>query len=182
MLSRKLILYIATSIDGYIANPDGDTSWLHAPEYTMENEDFGYNKFVNEIDTTLMGHNTYKVVTGFDLPFPYADKTNYVFSKTNTGKDQNAEFINDSIPEFITSLKQKEGNNIWLIGGGQINTLLLENHLIDEMIITQVPIVLGSGLPLFTKAKHSYPFFLNDSKSFKNGFVQLHYYGTYNEG
>jgi dihydrofolate reductase len=172
---RKVILYIAVSIDNYIAKPDGDTSWLHAPEYTIENEDFGYTDFIKGIDTTLMGHNTYKVVMGFDVPFPYADQTNYVFTKSQKANDEHAEFINNNIPEFISSIKNKPGKDIWLIGGSEINALLLDHNLIDEMIITQVPVILGSGLPLFTNPKHSVPFLLKDSKSYKNGFVQLTY-------
>ena len=172
---RKVILYIAVSIDNYIAKPDGDTSWLHDPEYIIENEDFGYGELIKSIDTTLMGHTTYKVIIGFDGPFPYGDKTNYVFTRSAKAKDEYAEFIHNDIPDFINSLKKLEGKDIWLIGGGQINTLLLEQGLIDEMIITQVPIVLGSGLPLFTSTKQSLPFLLKESKSYKNGFVQLIY-------
>lgn len=172
---RKVILYIAVSIDNYIAKPDGDTSWLHNPEYIIDNEEFGYTKFIDGIDTTLMGHNTYKVVIGFDVPFPYADKTNYVFTRSAKAKDEHAKFIDNDVPGFVNSLKNLEGKDIWLIGGGQINTLLLEQGLIDEMIITQIPIVLGTGLPLFTNTKLSFPFLLKESKSYKNGFVELRY-------
>ena len=172
---RKVILYIAVSIDNYIANPEGDTSWLHDPEYIIDKEDFSYGEFVKSIDTTLMGHTTYKVITGFDGPFPYTDKTNYVFTRSAKANDEYAVFIDNDIPEFVNSLKNVEGKDIWLIGGGQINTLLLEKGLIDEFIFTQIPIVLGSGLPLFTNTKQSFPFLLKDSKSYKNGFVQLTY-------
>ena len=172
---RKVILYIADSIDNYIAKSSGDTSWLHDPEYAIENEDFGYGELIKSVDTTLMGHNTYKVVSGFDGPFPYADKTNYVFTRSARANDEHAAFIDNDIPEFVNSLKNVEGNDIWLIGGGQINTLLLDHNLIDEMIITQVPIILGSGLTLFTSTEHIHSFLLEDSKSYKNGFVKSTY-------
>jgi len=78
---RKIVLYIATSIDHYIARPDGDISWLHAPEYAISGEDYGYKEFYESIETTLMGNITYKQFLGFDLPFPFPDKKNFISTR-----------------------------------------------------------------------------------------------------
>jgi dihydrofolate reductase len=77
---RKLKLYIACSFDHFIARANGDVSWLELPEYAIKGEDYGYADFYDSIDTTIMGNTTYKIIKGFDIPFPYKDKKNYVFS------------------------------------------------------------------------------------------------------
>ena len=118
---RQVILYIAASLDNYIARPDGSVEWLHLPEYSLPNEDYGYGDFYKTIDTTFLGNNTYKVTHGFDIPFPYADNMNYVFSRsTNNQETEYVKFITGDIVDFVRKLKNGKGENIWLIGGGQI--------------------------------------------------------------
>jgi dihydrofolate reductase len=170
---RKLILYIAASLDAYIARPDGDTSWLHDERFTVEGEDFGYSTLLQGIDTTLMGHGTYKVILGFDMPFPYADKVNYVFSRSSQPATEQVRFVREDVAAFVQRLKQEPGQDIWLIGGGQVNTLLLNAGLIDELIITYVPVILGSGIPLFAAGAQERQLQVLGSKNFPNGFVQL---------
>lgn len=149
---RKIKLYIAVSIDGFIADKNGGIEWLENIQ-NPDHLDFGYLEMYNSIDTTLMGNATYQQVLGFDIPFPYADKTNYVFTRnTALTKDKNVTFVSSDIVTFVQSLKEQKGKAIWLIGGGQINTILLEAGLIDEMIISYIPMVLGEGIPLFTKS------------------------------
>ncbi|WP_162051566.1 dihydrofolate reductase family protein [Pontibacter pamirensis] len=171
---RKTVLYIAASLDGYIARPDGSTAWLHDEIYTIKGEDFGYSEFLQTIDTTLMGHSTYKVVLGFDMPFPYPDKANYVFSRSSGHTDtEHVKYISTDAAEYIQKLKQKPGKDIWLIGGGQLNTLLLNHNLIDEIILTYVPRVLGEGIPLFAPGAQETKLKVHSSKSYDNGFVQV---------
>ncbi|WP_276497682.1 dihydrofolate reductase family protein [Pontibacter litorisediminis] len=170
---RKVILYIAASLDGYIARSNGDTSWLHDERYAQEGEDFGYGALMQHIDTTLMGHSTYKVILGFDMPFPYPDKTNYVFSRSAQPAAEHVQFVQEDAPQFVRQLKQQQGKSIWLIGGGQINTLLLNAGLVDEMILTYVPVILGSGVPLFAHGAQERQLQVLESKSYTNGFVQL---------
>ena len=171
---RKIILYIAASIDNYIARKDGSVDWLDDPDYAVEGEDYGYASFYESIDTTLMGNATYQEVLGFDVPFPYPDKTNYVFSRSmHEEKAEFVKFISSDILEFITQLKEKEGKDIWLIGGGQINTIFLENGLIDQLILTIIPITLGDGIPLFQKSSIETKFVLEKNRSFKSGLIQL---------
>ena len=170
---RKVILYIAASLDGYIARPDGRIDWLENEAYKIEGEDFGYSSFLQTIDTTLMGHSTYKVILGFDTPFPYPDKKNYVFSHSELPDTEYVQFISTNVAEFVKKLKQSPGKDIWLIGGSQLNTLLLNAALIDEIILTYIPIILGKGIPLFASGASEKLVQLKQSKNFSNGFVQL---------
>lgn len=177
---RKVILYIAISLDGYIAKLDGSVDWLeHIPHSNQE--DYGYHNFYETIDTTLMGNKTYQQVIDFPISFPYATKINYVFTRQQLQDDENVTFINQDIGNFVRNLKQKEGAHIWLIGGGEINGILLEENLIDEMIVSIMPVVLGNGLPFFsiqTQKKMEYLLELKETKSFQSGVVQLIYSKT----
>ncbi|MEZ4884690.1 MAG: dihydrofolate reductase family protein [Chitinophagales bacterium] len=173
---RKIKLYIATSINGYIAKSDGSVGWLD----TIPNPnptDYGYFDFLKSVDTTLMGNATYQQILGFDVPFPYADKINYVFSRTQSGVDEYATFVSENIVEFVQELTTQEGKDIWLVGGGELNGFFLKNGLIDEMIVSVMPMVLGSGIPLFgTGVKDvEIPFGLKEVVSFETGAVQLVY-------
>ena len=170
---KKVILYIAASIDGYIARPDGNVDWLDDPEYLVEGEDMGYGDFYASIDTTLMGHATYQEVLGFDIPFPYPDKKNYVISRSERENDENVEYISGDIVTFTKQLKSQSGKDIWLIGGGKINTIFLENGLIDQIILTIVPVILGDGIPMFQKGSIETKFILQKTENFPNGMVQL---------
>jgi dihydrofolate reductase len=172
-MARKLVLYIAASLDNYIARPDGDVDWLHAPEFLLPGEDYGYSKFYGSIDTTLMGHNTYRIIRGFDQPFPYTDTTNFVFSRSRRHKDTDqVTFISGDIIEFVRELKKEKGRDIWLIGGGQINTVMLNNGLIDRLILTLIPITLGAGIPLFQGDPKEVRFKPVDGNYYENGIVQ----------
>ncbi len=172
---RKIILYIAASIDNYIARPDGNVDWLHNPDYALEGEDYGYASFYKTIDTTLMGNSSYQEILGFDVPFPYPDKTNYVFSRSENNEDNEfVKFFSGDIAKFTKQLKEKPGKDIWLVGGGQINTVLLINGLIDKIILTIIPITLGDGIPMFHEgAPAETKFDLEKSQAFKSGLVQL---------
>jgi dihydrofolate reductase len=171
---RQVVLYIAASLDNYIARPDGGIEWLYYADYVLPNEDYGYSDFFKTIDTTLMGNNTYKVILGVDGPFPYHEKTNYVFSRSRDNKDtEYIKFITGDIANFVQQLKKDKGQDIWLIGGGQINTLLLNNDLIDKIILTLIPMILGQGIPLFDGQTKETRFNLETSQSHNSGLVQL---------
>lgn len=172
---RKIKLYIATSLDNYIARPDGSIDWLESFP-TPKGEDFGYGELMKNVDTTLMGNKTYQQVLGFDMPFPYTGCENYVFTRQqDLTSDENVQFISSDVVAFIQNLKNKPGKDIWLIGGGQLNTIFLNADLIDEMMITILPIVLGEGIPLFAPTAKEKMLHLKEFKAFENGFVQLIY-------
>ena len=172
---RKVILYIAASLDGYIARPDGDVAWLESfpnPEQT----DHGYADLMEEIDTTLMGNETYKAILGFGIPFPYSDKTNYVFTRNTS--PQNGEFVrfvSGDMAAFVREIKAQSGKSIWLIGGGQVIRLLMDAGLVDEYRVAIMPIVLGEGIPLFPKPITETRLRLVSAKAYGTGAVMLTY-------
>ncbi|MBN1597593.1 MAG: dihydrofolate reductase [Bacteroidales bacterium] len=167
---RRIVLFIATSLDGYIAGKDGNTDWL------FTEGDYGYKDFYKSIDTTLMGHNTFEYITQFGR-FPYSNKENYVFSRKK--RDPGifpVEFVFGDVAEFTEKLKARKGKNIWLVGGGQINSILLNANLIDRMIISIHPVALGQGIPLFKdESLKKLQFNLVKHEVFKKGLVQLTY-------
>ena len=118
---RKIKLYIATSLNGKIAKPDGSVDWLEAiPK--PDNSDYGYSEFYDTVDTTLQGHNTYKKIQSWGIQFPYKGKKNYVLTTDTTLKrNDDVEFISDDHVNFVKGLKEENGGDIWLIGGGKTN-------------------------------------------------------------
>lgn len=144
------IVYIATSIDGYIAKSDGGIDWLNEIP-NPDNSDYGFTDFMNRIDGILMGRSTYEIVMDYGVWF--YTKPVYVLSNTWTelpGKwAHKAQLIKGDTVEVVKTLNQQGINNIYVDGGKTIQSLLAAD-MIDEMIITLIPIVLGSGIPLFT--------------------------------
>jgi len=166
---RKIILFIATSLDGYIARENGDIDWL------FTDGDYGYKEFYDSIDITLTGNATYKQTLTFG-EFPFPGKTNYIFSRHITkSKDDRVTFISGDIATFGRKLKQQTGKNIWLVGGGEINEIFHRAELIDELIISIHPIILGKGIPLFKGAANSSALTLISHNVYPSGLVQAHY-------
>lgn len=175
----EVILYIASSLDGYIARPDGNVDWLDeiaAPADGSE-EDYGYEEFFAGIGTVLMGRVTYEQVLTFGVDYPYPGTAGYVFSRTRAGeKDENVEFVDGAdIPKFIAQLKANSDKHIWLIGGGLLIQEFLRHDLIDRIIVTILPVILGEGISLFPPPTPQLNLELVDSLSFPSGMVQLTY-------
>jgi dihydrofolate reductase len=172
---KKLKIYIAASLDGYIATKEGNIDWLTGfpnPEGT----DYGYADFLTTIDTTLTGNNTYKDILVLSETFPYPDKTNYVFTRDATQQDTAfVKFISRDIVAFVREIKAANGKDIWLVGGGQLNGALLQENLVDEMIIHVIPVVLGDGIPLFGAIVMEKVFKLSNTKTYSSGVLELHY-------
>ena len=166
---RKVILFIATSLDGFIARKDGTIDWL------FTDDDYGYKEFYGSIDTTLTGGVTYRGTRTFG-EFPYPGKTSFVFSRKPPVNDRNpVNFISSDVAEFVRRLKLKTGKDIWLVGGGQINTILLNAKLIDKMVISVHPVILGEGIALFGERPRESFFELTDHKAYTSGLMQLTY-------
>ena len=163
---KKIILYIATSLDGFIARKNGSVDWLS--EFNNTGDDFGYKKFLDSVGTVILGNTTYK-----EFKAPYENKKCFVFSRKNTGKKENIIYVNTEVKKFIKSLSDDE--NIWLVGGADIAKEFLKNNLIDEFIITVIPTLLGEGIPLFGEGCGEHKLKLLDTKSYDSGVVQLHY-------
>ncbi|MGM9508180.1 dihydrofolate reductase family protein [Larkinella sp. GY13] len=166
---RKVKLYIATSLDSYIAGPNGEIDWL------FTEGEFGYDAFMETVDTTLMGYETYKLIETFG-DFPYKSQTNYVFTRNpNRPEAAYVQFIASDVVAFVQALKQQAGKDIFLVGGGQINAILLEAGLIDELQVFVHPIILGKGIPMFQSTEKPHPWQLVETKTYERGLVELHY-------
>lgn len=156
-MTRKVILYIATSIDGFIADNQGGIEWLNADEMADLKEDKTYDDFYQTIDTVVMGRTTYDQVVNELSPdhYPYSDKVNYVLTSRPGDGRANIIFYSETVTSLIERLKKENGKDIWIIGGNSIIMPLVEQNLIDEYRIATVPVLLGDGIPLFNRFNHS---------------------------
>jgi dihydrofolate reductase len=171
--SRKLILFIAMSLDGYIATPNGDLSFLTTVE--QKGEDYGYNDFIATIDTVIMGRKTYDKVRSMGFDYPHADKISYIITRKKVEGADHIKFFSGNLADLISKLKGEKGKNIFCDGGAEIVNLLMKDDLIDEYIISIIPIFLGDGIALFKSERPTVGLKLVSSKSYKTGLVQLHY-------
>lgn len=170
---RKTLLFIAMSLDGYIAKPNDDMSFLDI--VAKEGEDYGYFDFVNTIDTVIMGRKTYDWVMTQVPEFPHADKKSYIITRTPRASIGKLEFYTGNLAKLISDLKQGQGKNIFIDGGAEIVHSLLKEKLIDELIISIIPILLGEGVALFKEGRPQQNLQLLSAKSYEKGLVQLHY-------
>lgn len=172
-MNRKLCLFIAMSLDGFIAKPDGDISFLD--EMNQEGEDYGYNAYIETIDTVLLGRKTYDKIQSMGIESPYGDRAVYVITRTPRANSEKTTFYPGDLKELVTTLKSKPGKNIYCDGGAEIVQQLLSMDLIDEMTISIIPVLLGEGIRLFSGNFQEKKLKLKESKSFEKGLVQLHY-------
>lgn len=173
MADRKVLIYLATSLDGFIAGENNDISWLSVVD--RPGEDYGFNDFIKTVDTVVMGRKTYDKVLTFEGPFPHKDKKCYVVSRHKSGSDANVEFYNGSPGELIQQLKQQTGTNIFCDGGAEVIHELMLHNLIDRYIISIIPILVGSGIALFKSGRPQQHLQLTRSLTFPSGLVQLWY-------
>lgn len=170
---RKLVLYIAMSLDGYIATKTDDLSFLSVVE--KEGEDYGYQAFTDTVDTVILGRKTYdKVMTLVDT-FPHADKETYVITRTPKPSAGNVNFYTGDLKDLVSRLKGKPGKSIFCDGGAELVNDLLKLDLFDDLIISIIPVLLGDGISLFKPGRPEGKLKLVSSKSFDSGLVQVHY-------
>lgn len=173
MTPRKTIVYIAMSVDGYIAGPSDDLSFLNAVQ--AAGEDYGYHQFMSGIETVILGRKTYDwVMTQVD-EFPHVNLETYVITRTQKAAVGKTQFYTGDLSVLINKLKEKEGGNIFIDGGAQLVQSLLQLKLVDEMIISIIPVLLGAGTKLFASEYPVSELILNSSNKFDSGLVQLHY-------
>ena len=164
---RKVVLFISSSLDGYIARVNGDINWL----FTDQN--YGYTKFLDSIDTVFMGRKTYEQVLTFG-EYPYQEKKSYVFTKN---LDFQATFdvkVVTDLDTFVNNLRLLDGNNIWLVGGSLLIRDFLNKNLVSEIILSVHPIILGEGIPLFANPNTT-ALQLTGCQTYSSGLVQLSY-------
>ncbi|MBN2612772.1 MAG: dihydrofolate reductase [Bacteroidales bacterium] len=140
---RHVIVYIAMSLDGYIAGPDDDLSFLSAVQ--VEGEDYGYAEFYETTGTVIMGRKTYDWVMTQVPVFPHHDKETYIITRKTLPSSGNIRFFNGSIPGLIRMLKAKRGRDIFVDGGAKVVNSLLKEDLIDEFQNSLPVAVLNSG-------------------------------------
>jgi len=173
MKNRKLILYIAMSLDGYIAQQNDDLSFLSIVQ--KEGEDYGYADFISTVDTVIVGRKTYEKVISMGFDFPHADKDAYVITRTSRPNIGSVKFYSGDLKSLIETLKNQNGKNIFCDGGAELVNELLNRDLIDELIISVIPILLGNGTQLFKDGRPENKLKLENTKVFETGLTQLHY-------
>lgn len=176
---KKIKLYSSVSLDGYIARKDGRLDWLESINNPNQ-IDHDYESFYSGIDTLIMGRKTYDIILSYGIEWPYKGKASYIVSRSSNFfiSTENTFLLNGDILSKIRELKVMEGKDIWLVGGGKINSLLLNNDLIDEMIISIVPVIIGDGLPMFPDNPKETNFEMIDAKTFETGIVNLTFHRT----
>lgn len=168
IMSKKVILYIAASLDGFIATKDGSVSWLD--KYNETWEDYGFKSFYDSVDIVILGNTTFK-----QFPNAYPDKECFVFSRKEQDLKDNVTYFN-WVPEDVMKLVTIDSNkSAWLVGGANIVNQFLQSNLIDEFIIFIMPVVLGSWVRLFWENNQELQLKLTKHKIHKSGVCEMHY-------
>ncbi|BDD00105.1 dihydrofolate reductase family protein [Persicobacter psychrovividus] len=171
---NKLQLYIASSLDGYIARQDGSLDWLYAVP-NPDQLDYGYADFLNGVDVILMGRQSYEEILGFGVDWPYPEHQTYIVTTQADykAKTPNTMVLNELNAEVLTSIQREK--NVWLLGGGQLVGHCLNHELIDEMMICLIPTIIGGGIPLFPSGVKETGFDLVSSENYPSGVLMLTY-------
>lgn len=172
---RKVVLFIAMSLDGYIADINGGVDWLNGQGDDTENEDT-YSTFIKDIDTILMGWNTYyQIVTELSpSEWVYSDFTSYVITHNRSNSTEQIHFTDETPIDLLKKLKQQDGKDIWVCGGANIVQQLMTDDMIDQYYISIIPTLLGNGIRLFGTLEKESRLFLTKAQN-HNGIVELIY-------
>jgi dihydrofolate reductase len=167
---RRVKLFIATSLDGYIAGRDDDISWL------FRDGDYGYAAFYAGIDTVLTGRRTYEMALSFP-EWPYAERKVVVFTRSGDAwiTSPNTVATSRTPADVITELRARDGKDLWLVGGGALVASFMDANLIDDVIVSIHPVLLGDGIPLVAPGARRMPLALVGERRFPSGLVQLSY-------
>ena len=167
---RNTVAYLAVSLDGVIATTEEGLAWLEETEGEGDN---GYQALLDSIDTVMMGRTTYDWIVRNAAEYPYKGKQSFILTHREIC-DENPVTAIRSLEETLAELKRTPGKNIWLVGGGKLISQLLNQGLVDELRLTIAPVLLGSGIPLFTGLKE--PVSLHLTKTVQYGqFIELDY-------
>lgn len=166
--TRKVILFIATSLDGFIARTDGSVDWL------FRDGDYGMAEFFRSIDTVLIGRKTHDVMSGFGQT-SYRGRKNYVFSRSQpSSPSPEVEYTSAGAKDLIDTLRLTRGKDIWLVGGSELIDTFLVEQLVDRITVSIHPVILGEGIPLF-RGGREVQLELRGSRSWPTGLAQLDY-------
>lgn len=166
-------LYIAMSLDGFIAGPNNDLSFLNPMH--MEGEDYGYSNFIQDVDAIIWGRKTYDHLLKMVPEFPFKNKKCFVLSTKNEGSDEHVTFVKPPLKPLIEQLQKETPGKIYCDGGAELVNQMLKESLFDEFIISIVPVLLGSGTRLFMNNNQQTSLKFISSQSFPSGLVQIKY-------
>lgn len=173
MGKRKVKVYIAVSLDGYIAHSDGNIDWLDS--VARPDEDYGYATFIETIDTVIMGRKTYEKVLSFGGDFPHAGRDCYVLTRTERAPDGQVRFYSGPADELLDQIRSKPGKDIFIDGGSEAIDLFRKKGLVDSYTVSIIPMLLGEGIRLFKESEKELPLKLVEATTFDSGLVQLSY-------
>lgn len=170
---RKVILFIAASLDGYIAKTDGDISFLSVVE--QPGEDYGYSAFLESVDTVILGRKTYDKIRSMFGELAYGERNVFILTRSPQPATDKVTFYSGSLADLLSNLKSTGGKNIFCDGGAETVHRFLQEDLFDEIIVSFIPVLLGDGIRLFNEGFPEKKLQLIETKSFEKGLVQLHF-------
>jgi dihydrofolate reductase len=167
---RKIILQVAVSLDGFIEGPNGEIDWC------FTDQDYGMKDFFKQIDTLFMGRKTYELMLtmGDDATSGFPKLKQYVFS-TTLNEVQEGTIVGDDLESEVEKIRNEQGKDIWLFGGGNLTTSFMNLKLVDEVWLAVHPVILGGGKPLFDNLKERIGLKHLDTKTYSTGLVFLKY-------
>lgn len=168
---RRIVLNLAVSLDGYIEGPNGEYDWC------LTDQDYGMTEFLDRVDALLMGRKSFEVMQS-DSSGLFTGKTWYIFSTTLTEVPSRMHRIGEDWEARVRALRKEPGKDLWLFGGASLTAHFLKADLVDELILSVHPLVLGAGKPLFEPSGQRTPLELVSVRPFSTGLVQLHYRRT----
>ena len=171
---RRIVVYVATSADGFIARKDGRVDWLDRPQIKGN---YGMGEFFESIDVILWGAKTYGESAGRGGGGGLGAKVkNYVFTHHPPAKPvKGVEFVNEPIKDFAARLRAQPGKDIWIMGGGGLIASFVDAGEVDDFILHVIPTFIGEGIPLIAPAERTLPVTLKATKHYEDGVVRLHY-------
>lgn len=168
MQNRKIILNLCASFDSFIEGKNGEIDWC------FTDQDYGMTEFLGSIDTILFGRKSYEQLIEL-MPGAFADKKWLIFSRTLNTDSTKHTIISKEPKEVMPELLKEKGKDIWLYGGASLTSEMLNSDLIDEMIVSIHPVILGAGMPLFENIISQKKLILEGTQSYSSGLVQIRY-------
>lgn len=166
---RSVKYFVAASLDGFIAGPNGEIDWL------FQDGDYGMSAFFRSVDTVFMGRKTHDFGIEHGMPY-YAGMKNYVFTRSGrTAESADVEYVSGDPTPIVEQLRQQPGKDMWLVGGGSLAASFFENGLVDEVLVAVHPVILGSGIPLVQSERLRVMLKLLSVKQYDDGLVALSY-------
>lgn len=168
-MPSEIVLFIATSLDGYIASADGTVDWL------FHDADYGYTEFMASVDAVVMGRKTWEQAKTFE-EVPFTGKQIFVFSRTSTpAGDERIQYVHGDVATVVAELRRRFRRNVWLVGGGDLIRQFVLHHRIDEFRLFVHPLLLGAGIPLFLPHAERMKLTFEGSQAFPSGLIELRY-------